>query len=232
MTTKTEAPGVVHVTPEEIAGMNREQLIEALMWIGPEGKIVRPRFRESLGKEDWPYNVGIEGDPAVYTDDELRQLLAFSEEMTAKYDQMFRYRRGCNLILLHRYPGEEFWYRRRETWEYGYMWSSTLEDALDTFRDEPAAEWKIRCLDALYAGDEEAAFEIYFEKRCGDLGIRYSAVPTEADAADREAIMVEFRDGKYADGSRACRTIEELRGRVQSRREGEKLGLRDRGWKR
>jgi hypothetical protein len=218
---KSETGKVVHFTPDEVAAMSREQMIESLMWSGGGAGFgvckVGAMFlwadqRPGPDEPDWPYVVTVQGDPKIYTDDELRQLLAFSEEMTARYDRMWKWRVGANLIVIKKSAETCCWYRKQMSWEMGYMWGSTLEDACDTFRDAPASEWKRRCLAALQAGDDEAAFEIYYEKRCGDLGIRYSAMPTESDEQTRAEIMTEFRDGKYHGTSVLCRTVEELRG--------------------
>lgn len=85
------------------------------------------------GKPDLKCIVAVSGSPEKYTDEELAKIVVFSERVTAKYDTMFRYRRGANLILLDKSSdlnSEIKWMRKRLTWTQGPMWSDTLDEAI------------------------------------------------------------------------------------------------------
>jgi hypothetical protein len=198
-----------------VGELSRKELIEALFWTGGgngfgicrvANMMMQSMMRPETPDEDWPFNVTVQGKPKDYTDDELRELLEFSREMTADYNRMFKWRMGCNLIIVEKNMDNPHraWWRKRQTWTMGYMWSSTLEDALDTFRDSPKSEWKRLCLAALAAGDEDRAFEIYYQKRQTD-NPKLSVVTVDS----------EFYEGTYGDGY-SCRTVEEMRERLKS----------------
>ena len=82
-------------------------------------------------KPDLKSTVAVSGPPDKYTDEELEKILAFSERVTARYDKMFSYRRGANLILLDKPEyAEGRWLRKRLSWTIGPMFSETLDEAL------------------------------------------------------------------------------------------------------
>jgi len=98
--------------------------------------MMTPReYNKDTGRydDDWPSTVAVKGPQDKYTQEELDALNAFGAEMTARYDEVFRYRMGCNLIIIDKY-GEDSWMRKRQSWDYGSMFSPTLREALDTFR--------------------------------------------------------------------------------------------------
>jgi hypothetical protein len=76
-------------------------------------------------------NRAISGNPEDYTDKELEKLVAFSKEMTGRYDKFWNQRKGANLICIEKENG--IWMRKRQTWNAGQMWSKTLDEALDIF---------------------------------------------------------------------------------------------------
>src|SRR5208337_144505 len=80
-------------------------------------------------KPDLKSVVAVCGEPKKYTTEELRRIAEFSKAATERYDKMFSYRRGCNLILLDK-RDEGSWMRKRLTWESGPMYSTSLEEAL------------------------------------------------------------------------------------------------------
>lgn len=88
------------------------------------------------GKNDLKSVIAVCGDPAKYTDDELVKIVEFSKAATARYDKMFNVRRGCNLILLDKREGDGAWMRKRMSWEYGPMYSKTLDEAIAIFTKE------------------------------------------------------------------------------------------------
>ncbi len=126
--------------------MNRQELIDALMWntggwgfgICAVASAALWASREPLTKAgDLRSVVAVMGPPEQYTDDELAKLVAFSEERTKKYDEMFDVRMGCNLTLIGKaaYSGDNpRWLRKRLTWNAGPMYSDSLDDALEVMR--------------------------------------------------------------------------------------------------
>jgi len=83
----------------------------------------------SADKPDLKSTVAICGDPEKYTDEELEKIVAFAKRHDEKYDSMFRYRRGCNMILIGKEENGR-WLRKRLSWEYGPMYSPTLDEAI------------------------------------------------------------------------------------------------------
>lgn len=97
------------------------------------------RPKHPRGEDDLQSIVAVSGPPDKYTDEELAALVAFSDEQTADYDKMFNWRLGANLICINKFD-ETSWMRKRLSWEYGPMFSTSLEDALSTFREtQPTA---------------------------------------------------------------------------------------------
>ncbi|MBU6370523.1 MAG: hypothetical protein KGH93_01910 [Patescibacteria group bacterium] len=122
----------------------RQELIKKLMWnkggngygiCAVAGMLAAAFDRPGPGKPDYISIVAINGDPKIYTLEELEKLARFSEEMTARYDKLFRWRRGANLILIGKeerigQKGEYHWFRKQQSWTDGPMWSPSLDDAL------------------------------------------------------------------------------------------------------
>jgi hypothetical protein len=88
-------------------------------------------------KPDLKGIVAVCGKPGKYTTEELRKIVEFSKLVTARYDELFRYRRGCNLILLDKRE-DGHWMRKRLSWTEGPMYSATLEEAMKVFTKELA----------------------------------------------------------------------------------------------
>lgn len=85
-----------------------------------------PKGRE----DDLKSTVAICGTPGKYTTEELAKIVTFAKKRDADYDKMFRYRRGCNMILFDKLEGGKRWLRKRLTWECGPMYSETLDEAI------------------------------------------------------------------------------------------------------
>ena len=131
-----------------IMEMSREHLEEALLWnSGGNGwggnvgvflawALDEPRYPR--GKDDLKSVVAIGTPKEEWTEDELKQLLDFSREHTAEYDEMFRWRRGCNLITIRkvRYADGKVRYNgSRASWTIGGpAWGDTLEEVFKRFR--------------------------------------------------------------------------------------------------
>lgn len=92
------------------------------------------RPNEPRGADDLKSVVAVSGPPSKYTDEELAALVEFSAERTAKYDEMFNWRLGANVICINKLDSG-CWMRKRLSWEYGPMSSPTLQEALDVFKD-------------------------------------------------------------------------------------------------
>jgi hypothetical protein len=87
----------------------------------------------SADKPDLKSTVAICGDPKKYTDEELEKIVAFAKRRDKKYDEMVRYRRGCNMILIGKEEDNapsHRWMRKRLTWNRGPMHSPTLDEAI------------------------------------------------------------------------------------------------------
>lgn len=130
-----------HYDPSElkVVELSREEMVEKLMWnSGGTGFGICSFASELLWQMDQPGPdkpdlisvVAVGAPPDNYTDEELAKLVAFSEERTARYDKMFRYRRGANLIIIHKTEDGQRWLRKRLSWDRGQMYSPTLEEAI------------------------------------------------------------------------------------------------------
>ena len=119
----------------------RQEMIEELEWnSGGYGfgiceianSMLWAMDRPGPDKPDLKSIVAVSGPPDRYTDDELEKLVALSRRVTARYDEMFRYRRGANLILIDK-PKESNgkWLRKRLSWNRGPMYSNTLDEAIE-----------------------------------------------------------------------------------------------------
>lgn len=125
----------------------RKELEAALMWstgygygICSVGNMMMAALSHPDEKNpDWPSVVTVSSPPEKYTDDELRKLVEFSKERkerTERYDRMFNYRMGANLIVLDKMDGQDGrWLRKRQSWYMGPMFSQTLDEALEVFRE-------------------------------------------------------------------------------------------------
>lgn len=121
--------------------MTREEAIKELMWSTGYGHgicRVANMFAAALARPDadhpdWPSIVTVSEPAEKYTDEELQKLVAFSREMTAKYDEIFSWRMGANLIVIDK-QDEGRWLRKRQSWYMGPMYSPTLDEAMEVFR--------------------------------------------------------------------------------------------------
>lgn len=89
--------------------------------------------RPTEDKPDWPSVVTVSGPSDKYTDAELETIIEFAKQQTAHYDEMFKYRRGANLVVIDK-EGEGRWLRKRMSWYMGPMYSPTLSEALEIFK--------------------------------------------------------------------------------------------------
>jgi hypothetical protein len=126
------------------AAMSCEELLQELMWntggtgygvCAFAGMMLAAMDHPEPNKPDWKSIVAVQGDPrdaAIYTDEELRTLVSYSRANTARYDQMFSWRRGANLIFIWKTTWENNteWYVKRQSWETGPLRFSTLEEAV------------------------------------------------------------------------------------------------------
>lgn len=81
--------------------------------------------------DDWPSVVAVAGSVSDYTDEELAEIERFGERRTARYDEMFRWRMGCNLIIIRKlFDGR--WAIKRQTW-YNFSINETMQEAFDLF---------------------------------------------------------------------------------------------------
>ncbi len=121
-----------------LQSLSRDEMIAKLMWssggsgygiCGIGAAFLWESQRPEPGQPDWPSIVTIQGPKEKYTDEELAELVAFSEEKTAEYDKIFRHRMGANLIVMDKLP-EGRWWRKRMSWEIGPMISETLPEAI------------------------------------------------------------------------------------------------------
>lgn len=116
--------------------MTRKEMVAKLLW--NSGGIFRNPLTWTMGrptpsKPDWSSIVAINGSPNNYTNEELEKLVAFAEKATARYDLLFSYRRGANLILFEKLG--ERWLRKRVSWDMGPMFSPTLDEAIQFMAD-------------------------------------------------------------------------------------------------
>lgn len=125
--------------------MNREEMINRLQWndggmghgictVASSMIWAMSRPKEPRGADDLKSVVAVSGPPTKYTDEELATLVQFSDERTAKYDAMFYWRLGANLICINKLDSG-CWMRKRLSWESGLMVSPTLQEAIEVFKD-------------------------------------------------------------------------------------------------
>ena len=130
---------MIAIAPAPVSTLSRNELVQEIMWntggagfgICSVGNAFAQMLDEPTSeKRDLPSIVGVSGSPAVYTDTELRWLLAFSRHVTAAYDLLgYRYRRGANFVLIGKTEGGS-WLRKRQSWTMGPMYSSTMLGAM------------------------------------------------------------------------------------------------------
>lgn len=124
--------------------LNRQELIDQLMWnsggmgfgiCSVASSFIWATSRPKSKENDLKSVVAVSGPPDKYTDEELEKLVEFSNRKTANYDEIFNVRMGANLICIDKNvgPGGHNWMRKRMSWEYGPMYSDTIEDAMATF---------------------------------------------------------------------------------------------------
>ena len=120
--------------------MNKKQeLVKQLMWnksgCGFGICSVAGTFSWILNEstKDLTSIVAISGNPDDYTTEELEKLVAFSKEMTEEYDKQWKSRQGANLICIGKIA-EDYWLRKRLSWEIGSMYSKTIDDAIEIFK--------------------------------------------------------------------------------------------------
>ena len=126
--------------------LTRKQLEDALLWNsgGTGFGICRVagmdiwasrRPEHPRGEDDLPFTVAVMGPKEKYTYSELLKLFRFSWRRTEEYDRMFRWRLGANLIHINKQVSNQgaTWMRKRMSWEYGPMWSETLDEAIAVF---------------------------------------------------------------------------------------------------
>ena len=126
--------------------MDRKQMIDEMEWLTPDSGTgfgicaVGNAMMWAMAKPDEDHPdlksvVAIKGDPDDYTDEELAALHEFSQQRTAKYDQHFRWRLGCNTIIIGKetWGNRTTWLRKRLSWDMGRMWSETLKEAIAVF---------------------------------------------------------------------------------------------------
>jgi hypothetical protein len=125
--------------------MDRKAMINRLQWneggmghgvcaVASSMMWAMSRPKEPRGADDLKSVVAVSGPPTKYTDEELALLIEFSDERTAKYDAIFNWRLGANLICINKLDNG-CWMRKRLSWEYGPMVSPTLQDAIGVFKD-------------------------------------------------------------------------------------------------
>ena len=85
--------------------------------------------RPGPNKPDLKSVVAVCGNPKKYTTEELTKIVEFSKFATARYDELFTIRRGCNLILFDK-RDDGHWMRKRLSWTMGPMYSPSLDEAL------------------------------------------------------------------------------------------------------
>jgi len=130
----------------EANARSREELIAGIVWnsggcgfgiCGVANAMSWAMDRPGEGKPDLSSIVVVRGPPKKYTDEEIRELAAFSERATADYDRRWNYRRGANLICFDK--ADERWMRKRLTWKMGAFFSDTLKEAIAVFERGVAA---------------------------------------------------------------------------------------------
>ena len=111
----------------------RQQLIDALMWSdGGTGWgvcAIGNMLAAKMNANEIRSCVTVQGNPDDYTDEELEKLVAFSKERSEYH------RRICgnilssdNLTIIRK--NKNNWLRKRRSWEYGPMYSNTLDEAI------------------------------------------------------------------------------------------------------
>jgi len=120
--------------------LSRKEMIDKLLWnsggygfgiCSSANSIMWAMDQPKPGKPDLKSVVAISGPPKKYTNEELKKILAFSERKTARYDEMYRFRRGANLILINKETDFRVrWMRKKLSWTQGPMYSETLDEAL------------------------------------------------------------------------------------------------------
>lgn len=129
-----------------VASMTRAAMEAEIMWNGGgmgygiarmAGIMMAAMDQPGPNKPDWPSVVAVSGPASKYSDDELRALVEFSRRQTRDYDRRWKWRRGANLVCIDKgepnADGSTSWFRKRQSWDTGMMWSATLEHAMAIF---------------------------------------------------------------------------------------------------
>jgi hypothetical protein len=137
---------MTQLAPSPHCSPTKQRIADKLMWLAPDSGLglgvcsignsdIWSSQRPSGIEPDWKSVVFIKGPHEKYTIEELKKLLKFSQEKTAKYDKMFKVRMGANIIIIDKQSSVR-WLRKRMTWEYGPMHSETLDEAIATFMEK------------------------------------------------------------------------------------------------
>ena len=123
--------------------MSREEMIAQVEWAsggyGSGNMASAMAWEMSRPGPDLPDLVSIValyGPPEKYTDEELAKIVEFAQEVTARYDRIFKVRLGANMILLDKpnWLPQGKWLRKRMSWKQGPMHSGSLDEALEIMR--------------------------------------------------------------------------------------------------
>lgn len=121
------------MTDEQIAEASREQLVEQLLW--SEGGAswgvcaVGNMVAAVMTRQEIKSCVTVQGDPADYTDEELRKLVKFSRDQSAVHVRVCgNILSSDNLYILRKEKSS--WLSKRRSWEFGRMYSPSLDDAI------------------------------------------------------------------------------------------------------
>ena len=117
---------------QSVIGQSRQELLDSLEWNSGGHGFGIPAFagamlwasdRPTAERPDLKSIVAVCMPQEKYTDDELREICAFARLVTGNYDELFGYRRGCNMLIIEKYEGEFWkgnnWMIKRMSWEYG-----------------------------------------------------------------------------------------------------------------
>lgn len=119
----------------------REELIGRLEWnnggmgygiCAVAGMMLNLLDKPGPGHPDLKSIVIVSTPAEKYTDEELERLVQFSDFMTADNDKRWKIRRGANFICISKIENGR-WMRKRTSWQFGVMFSETLDEACKVF---------------------------------------------------------------------------------------------------
>ncbi|MBI2046807.1 hypothetical protein HYT26_01430 [Candidatus Pacearchaeota archaeon] len=121
---------VLWLKPDSGTGFGLCAFAGQIIWNEQEPK----KFNPETGRfdDDWASVVAVIGPKLKYFDWELEKIIPFAEKMTQEYDKHWRYRVGCNLIILEKREDGR-WLRKRMSWIEGQMYSKSLDEAIKIF---------------------------------------------------------------------------------------------------